>query len=130
MPLLAGSPGLSFAAGVLILTIGLARPIRWSYHTALALSREAAARRPWIEKDLRAGAWFLALPGAIPIAWLVRRAASQSADPSKGLPLLSWAPEYLAALLAAGLAVLMRQHAEALVRRVVEDHTHACQQQC
>ena len=86
--------------------IALATPFRWSFHAAVALSREAASAPRSTSRELLRASWFLALPAAAALAWLARRALAPSTDSEVGR-LLAWAPEYLAAVVALSVLTIL-----------------------
>jgi uncharacterized membrane protein YsdA (DUF1294 family) len=91
--------------GVLLVILG--GPMRWSYHSILALGSQAASRRKWFARDLLRASWFLALPLALLVAILARRAFLGSIREPRLALLLRGLPEYAAWTLALSVTTFL-----------------------
>jgi uncharacterized membrane protein YsdA (DUF1294 family) len=105
--------------------LALAAPLRWGYHTALVLDREAPARSRWIRQDLLRSAWFLALPTFAALAYLARMKWAGSAG-SSGIPaIVALAPDYATLLVAVGSLTILLYGEDKYVARERESNPNA-----
>lgn len=107
--------------GVGLLCI-LAAPIRWGYHAALVLGREAPARSRWIRHDLLRSAWFLALPAFAILAQLARIRWQGSAE---GPGIIAPIADYACLLAAVGTLTILLYGEDKYVARERETNPNA-----